>query len=406
MPENIRFENRDGVALAGVLHTPPGGGWEACAVFAHCFTCTKNVKAAVHIADALAESGIAVLRFDFTGLGQSEGAFEDTTFSSNVSDLVDAAAWMAETHGAPSVMVGHSLGGTAAMAAAAEIDSVRAVATIGSPADAEHVLHLIDSDIETIEREGEAQVTLAGRPFRVRKDFIDDVRAQHVRDGIRSLRRALLIMHSPVDELVPIDEASRIYESALHPKSFVSLDDADHLLTRPRDSRYAAQVLAAWASRYVGDNEAAAKEHAAHVPGSVNAEAALADGFLTRLNADGHRLLADEPASYGGTDLGPTPYDLLSAALGSCTAMTINFFARRESIPLQSVDVAIEHEKIHAEDCIHCDTRTGKIDRFNRRIRLHGDLDREQRDLLLKIADRCPVHKTLHAEVDIVTEEA
>lgn len=406
MHENVHFQNRDGVQLAGVLHQPDSGAAVGCAVFAHCFTCTKNIKAAAHISEALAEAGLKVLRFDFTGLGQSEGDFADTHFSSNVSDLVDAAAWMAGAHGAPSIMVGHSLGGTAVLAAAPQIDSVHAVATIGSPADAEHILHLLESDIETIEANGEADVKLAGRPFKVKKEFIDDVRSQSVRDGIRSLRRALLIMHSPVDELVSIDEASRIYGSAMHPKSFVSLDDADHLLSNPRDSHYAGAVLATWASRYILDNDEALREHARHVPGAVNSTARTDEGFLTHVNADGHRLVADEPTSYGGTDLGPSPYDLLSAALGTCTAMTLNFYARRENLPLEHVEVAVEHAKIHAKDCADCETTEGKIDSFKRRVRIHGDLTDDQRKKLLSVADRCPVHKTLHAEVEILTEEA
>jgi putative redox protein len=252
MHNKVHFRNRSGQRLTGILHEPGEGPVRAAALFAHCFTCTKNVLAAVNICDALAAAGFLVLRFDFTGLGESEGDFADTHFSANVFDLVDAAAWMERHWQPPDLLAGHSLGGTAALAAAHRVDSVRAVATIGSPADAEHVLHLIADDLETIEREGEAEVRLAGRPFHLRREFVEDIRSQAVRDGVRELRRALLVMHSPVDELVPIEEASRIYASARHPKSFISLDRADHLLSDRQDARYAGRVLAAWASRYVG----------------------------------------------------------------------------------------------------------------------------------------------------------
>ncbi|MDX1381210.1 MAG: bifunctional alpha/beta hydrolase/OsmC family protein [Xanthomonadales bacterium] len=406
MQQNVRFENSRGQKLTGTLHLPDQGAPRTFALFAHCFTCTRNVKAAVHISDALAGAGLGVLRFDFTGLGQSEGEFVDTHFSSNVEDLLAAAQWMADEHAAPRLLVGHSLGGTAVLAAAHRIENVVAVATIGSPADAEHVLHLVQDDIATIEREGEAEVKLAGRPFHIRREFLEDVRSQSVRDGIRSLRRALLILHSPVDELVSIDEASRIYSSALHPKSFVSLDDADHLLTRERDSRYAGRVLAAWASRYLGEEKASDTPRTTAVEGAVVAEARTADGFLTAMNADGHEFLADEPLSYGGTDLGPTPYDFLSAALGACTAMTLNVYARHKKLPLESVRVEVRHDRVHAEDCEDCETKEGKVDHFFRRIAVTGDLDAEARKRLLEIADRCPVHKTLEAEIKIRTEAA
>lgn len=251
MQEKVSFKSRNAHVLAGVLHRPDAGTPRAFALFAHCFTCTKNIKAAINIAESLCCAGIAVLRFDFTGLGQSEGDFADTNFSSNVEDLIAAADYLRQEHGAPTILVGHSLGGTACLAAAARIESVKAVATLGAPADAEHILGLLQDDMETIESKGEARVNLGGATFTVRQDFVQDARSQSVRDAIRQLRRALLVMHSPVDKIVPIEEAARIYSSALHPKSFVSLDDADHLLSRERDSRYAGSVLAAWAARYV-----------------------------------------------------------------------------------------------------------------------------------------------------------
>jgi putative redox protein len=279
------------------------------------------------------------------------------------------------------------------------------VATIGSPADAEHVLGLIEDDLEAIESKGEATVKLAGRSFEIRKDFVEDVRSQSVRDGIRDLRRALLVMHSPVDEIVSIDEAASIYRAALHPKSFISLDDADHLLSRRQDSRYAGHVLAAWASRFLHDPDEAV-EPAVHHTGHVVVSGKPEDIFRVAINADGHHLLGDEPEEYGGTDRGPSPYDLLSAALASCTAMTLNMYARRKRLPLESVRVDVQHGKIHAEDCDDCESNGGKIDRFQRTIHLQGGLEPEQRQRLLEIADRCPVHRTLHSQVRIDSELA
>ena len=354
----------------------------------------------MRISEALAAEGITVLRFDFTGLGQSEGDFSSTHFSSNVDDLVDAAAFMQARGEPPALLIGHSLGGTAVLAAAHEIESAKAVATIGSPASAAHVLHLIDDDLGKIESEGQAKVRLAGRSFNIKQDFVEDVRTQSVCENLSGLRKALLVMHSPVDELVSVDQAALIYTHAKHPKSFVSLDKADHLLTRDRDSSYAARVLATWASRYVS-HETLETESARHVPGATVVEGRNADGFLVSVNANGHQFIGDEPAEQGGTNHGPTPYDLLSAALSSCTVMTLNFFARREKLPLEQVEVVVRHDRIHAADCEACEKKSGRVDRFTREISLVGDLDEEQRMLLLKIADRCPVHRTLENEITI-----
>ena len=400
MQEQLRFQNVRGEQLAGIMHRPDAGAIRACVLFAHCFTCTKNIKAAVTIADALCAEGFGVLRFDFTGLGQSEGEFADTHFSSNVQDLVDAAQFMAQKFEAPAILVGHSLGGTAVLAAAHKIASVAAVATIGAPADAEHVLHLLDKDLEAIEQQGEAKVDLGGRPFHIRSDFVRDVRSQSVRDGIRSLRKALLVMHSPVDELVSIDEAARIYSNALHPKSFISLDDADHLLSREHDSRYAGQVLAAWASRYL-PGEIDQPPAARHIDGAVVVAGRPGDIFLSSVNADGHHLLADEPEAQGGGNRGPSPYDFLAAALGSCTVMTLNMYARHKQLTVDKVEVSVRHNRIHARDCEDCETQSGYLDRFDREITLSGDLSDAQRQRMLEIADLCPVHRTLKGEIKI-----
>ncbi len=400
MQEKLKFQNARGELLAGIMHMPDAGAIRACVLFAHCFTCTKNIKAAVTIANALVAEGFGVLRFDFTGLGQSEGDFANTHFSSNVQDLVDAAQFMAQTFEAPSILVGHSLGGTAVLAAAHQIASVAAIATIGAPADAEHVLHLLDNDLEAIEEQGEAKVSLAGRSFHIRSDFVRDVRSQSVRDGIRSLRKALLVMHSPIDELVSIDEAARIYSSALHPKSFISLDDADHLLSRDRDSRYAGQVLAAWASRYL-PGEVEEPPAVVHIEDAVVVAGRPRDIFLSSVNANGHTLIADEPEAQGGGNRGPSPYDFLAAALGSCTVMTLNMYARHKQLPVDKVEVSVRHDRIHARDCEDCETQSGHIDRLNREIWLSGDLSDAQRQRMLEIADRCPVHQTLEGEIKI-----
>ncbi len=402
MREKISFENRRAQTLAGVLHRPESGSTRACAIFAHCFTCTKNSKAAVRISEALAAQGIEVLRFDFTGLGQSEGDFSSTHFSSNVDDLADAAAYMGNIGLAPALLVGHSLGGTAALAAAHEIDSVLAVATIGAPADAKHVLQLMNTNLEEIESAGKATVQLGDQSFDIHKDFVDDVRMQNVCENLRSLRKALLVMHSPVDEVVSIKQAALIYSNALHPKSFISLQDADHLLTSDRDSAYVASMLAAWAERYIGE-QTTEKNSARHLAGAAVVNGKTNDGFTVAINANGHRFTGDEPKDIGGAGLGPTPYDLLGAALASCTVMTMNFFARREDLPLEQVEVSVKHDRIHADDCEDCEKTDGKIDRFQREIEIQGDLTEEQLALLMKIADRCPVHRTLKNEITIVS---
>jgi len=404
--ERIEVTNARGERLAA-LHEAPARP-SASALFAHCFTCSKDIAAATRISRALAARGIGVVRFDFTGLGNSEGDFANTDFSSNIDDLVSVADRMRELGTAPSLLVGHSLGGAAVIAAAGQIPEVRAVATIGAPADPAHVAHLFDGDRETIEAEGSAEVTLAGRRFRIRRGFLDDIAAQPQAERIRGLRRALLVMHAPRDEIVDIDNAASIFQSALHPKSFVSLDDADHLLSRPRDSRYAAETIAAWASRYVLDpDQAAGSSEAAPraAPGEVLVREV--DGrFAQDVLAGPHRLRADEPERYGGADSGPSPYDLLLAALGTCTAMTVRMYADRKDLDLDAVEVRLRHEKIHAEDCAECETREGRVDRIERVIDLEGDLAPEQRQKLLEIADRCPVHRTLHSEIAVVTRDA
>jgi putative redox protein len=400
--EKVTFENDEGQALSGLLalpETPP----KAYALFAHCFTCSKNLKAATNIARALADSGIAVLRFDFTGLGQSEGDFADTNFSSNVSDLLAAVRFLAEKYGAPEILVGHSLGGTAVLQAAADVPSAVAVATIGSPSDPEHVRHLFAGAEETLRDEGIAEVNLGGRPFTMKQQFLDDLQRHGLPATIRSLRKALLIMHAPLDDIVEIDNASELFARALHPKSFISLDKADHLLTREEDSVYAGHVLAAWASRYLDSTRAAAEPDKLDTGDYETAARTYTGGFRTEVIAGGHALVADEPASVGGTGEGPSPYDLLSAALAACTSMTLKMYASHKKLDLDSATVRVRHGKIHAQDCEDCESAEGRIDQFERELSLAGSLTDEQRKRLLEIADRCPVHRTLHSEVKVRT---
>lgn len=409
MSSKVTFNNKAGDTLVGDLVQPVSGAPVATCLFAHCFTCTRNVKAARNISRALSQAGFAVLRFDFTGLGQSAGEFADTNFSHNVDDLVAAADFLRARGQAPALLVGHSLGGTAVLKAAERIPESQAVATIGSPSDPVHVARLVSDSEDEIRRAGAAEVSVGGRPFTIKKQFLDDLESQKMSAVVRGLRRSLLIMHSPVDEIVAVDNASALFAMALHPKSFVSLDDADHLLSAEADSLYAGAVLAAWASRYVG-TAAAAQARGAQDGASFSGVRARTrgDGFYTEINAAGHALQADEPESYGGSNRGPSPYDLLSAALAACTSMTLGMYARHKDMALREARVSVTHSKIHAQDCEHCESTVGKIDRFERRIALDGDLDKDQRQRMLEIADRCPVHRTLEGEIDVVSalEEA
>ncbi len=392
----VTFDNAAGDRLSGLIDLPAGEP-RAFVLFAHCFTCSKNLKAAANIAAALGDEGFAVLRFDFTGLGQSGGEFADTSFSSNLSDLLAAADYLAMEYEAPQILVGHSLGGTAVLQAAAEIPSALAVATIGSPAEPVHVTHLLKGSEAELRQQGEAEVNLGGRPFRMKKQFLEDLETHDVKDAVAGLRKALLVMHAPLDDYVSIDNASALFAAAKHPKSFVTLDDADHLLVRETDSRYVGHVLAAWASRYVASAPRAELKAAA---GEVAART-YGDGFRTDVRAGRHGLVADEPSGVGGTDLGPSPYDLLAAALATCTSMTLRMYANHKRIELQSATVRVEHDKVHAEDCSDCETTEGRIDEFRRSIELAGDLSDAQRKRMLEIADRCPVHRTLHGEIKV-----
>jgi uncharacterized OsmC-like protein/alpha/beta superfamily hydrolase len=401
----VSFPGAGGDALAARLDLPSGAAPRAYALFAHCFTCSKETRAATYISEALTATGIAVLRFDFTGLGGSEGDFANTTFSSNVADLVAAADWLRRERQAPAILVGHSLGGAAVLAAAAGVREAVAVATVNAPADPAHVAHLFAGQRAEIDARGEAEVELAGRKFRIRREFIEDIAAQKLTVAIASLRRALIVFHAPGDAIVGIDNASAIFLAAKHPRSFVSLDDADHLLSRAEDGRYVGAVLAAWASRYLPARHA--DPRSPDGPRDVIFVRETGAGKLQMEVAMGpHRLLADHPVGDGGEDSGPSPYDLLTAALGSCTAMTVRLYADLKKLPLERVSVNLHHEKIHAADCRECETKEGRIDKIERVIDLQGPLDDAQRAKLLEIANKCPVHRTLHSEVFIPTRLA
>jgi uncharacterized OsmC-like protein/pimeloyl-ACP methyl ester carboxylesterase len=397
--ERFDFPNAGGERLAALLDMPAGEP-RAFALFAHCFTCGKDIRAAKRIAEGLTARGIAVLRFDFTGLGASEGEFANTNFSSNVADLVAAANHLRQTHQAPAILIGHSLGGAAVLAAAAEVPEARAVVTIAAPADPSHVTGLLKERVDEIRARGEVEVTLAGRPFRIRREFLDDVAEQRLDERIGNLRKALLVMHSPTDTIVGIDNASHIFLAAKHPKSFVSLADADHLLSKRRDAVYAADVIAAWAGRYLNMiPEAEADDDDA--PGAVSVTETGRGKFQQLIAAGPHRFLADEPAAAGGLDSGPGPYDLLLAALGACTAMTLRLYADRKGLPLERVAVRLTHSRIHAADCETCETKEGMLDRIDKEIAVAGKLDDAERTRLLEIAEKCPVNRTLKSEIEI-----
>ena len=399
--ERFDFPNAQGHTLTALLQQPPAAEPTSYALFAHCFTCSKDSRAARWISDALAARGIAVLRFDFTGLGSSEGEFANTDFSSNIDDLVAAADHLRTTRQAPALLIGHSLGGAAVLVAAARIPESRAVATIGAPSDPSHVTTLFADQITVIRERGEGAVSIGGREFCIRRDFLDDVAEHRLLDQVAGMRKALMILHSPTDQVVSIDNASAIFTAARHPKSFISLDGADHLLARRSDARYAGDLIAQWCQRYLPPTaEVPAQEQSA---GTVVVGETGQGRFQQSVTMGEHRLIADEPVDVGGSDSGPSPYDLLLAGLGACTSMTLRMYAERKSIPLEHVSVLLQHSKIHASDCANCETSQGQIDRIDRTITLDGDLDEATRARLLDIADKCPVHRTLTSEVDIRT---
>ena len=398
----IEFPGHSGERLAARLDLPDGTP-KAFALFAHCFTCSKDIFAASRIASELSAEGIAVLRFDFTGLGASDGEFENTNFSSNVQDLLEAAAYLEKEHQAPAILIGHSLGGAAVLAAAPHVEGAKAVVTIGAPSDAEHVAHNFGAKLDEIAKDGEADVELAGRTFKIKKQFLDDIAGQNVLDAVKGMKKALLVCHAPMDETVGVKNATDIFVAAKHPKSFLSLDSADHLLRKKSDSIYAARCIAAWAARYIGAVQDSAKPNKPLPDGQVEVAETGTGQFAQTVRVGSHVLLADEPASVGGDNTGPAPYDYVLAGLGACTSMTLRMYANRKRLPLDKVSVLLSHSKVHADDCADCETKEGKIDEITREITITGDLDDDQRARLLEIADKCPVHRTLENEVKVRT---
>jgi len=397
--ERVDFSGHSGATLAARLDLPDGPV-RAAAIFAHCFTCSKDINAARRISARLAARGIAVLRFDFTGLGHSGGEFASTNFSSNVDDLVAAAEVLSARGMAPQLLVGHSLGGAAVIMAAARIASVRAVATIGAPSDPAHVAANFGDKLDDIHANGSAMVSLGGRDFEIRKQFLDDIAGARVTDQLAKLGRALLVLHSPIDEVVGIENASAIFLAAKHPKSYVTLDTADHLLSREADAEYAAEVISTWSARYLDLKPEPARASAPE--GVVRVSEVDPEGFRQDVIVAGkHQFLADEPKSVGGTDLGPSPYQFLATGLGACTTMTIRMYARRKGIPLDHVAVDVSHDKSHAQACADCEKPAQPTDVFRRAIRLEGDLTEAERQSLMAIADKCPVHRTL-TQVSVV----
>ena len=402
----LNFPGHQGESLAARLDLPAGEP-RAFALFAHCFTCSKDIFASARVANELAKRGIAVLRFDFTGLGASEGEFANTNFSSNVDDLLKAADYLRENYRAPEILIGHSLGGAAVLAAGPDIPEAKAIATIGAPSNAEHVAHNFGAKIDEIEANGVGEVTLGGRQFTIKKQFLEDIQRQSLSDRVARLNKALLIFHAPLDATVGIENAAEIYAAAKHPKSFISLDDADHLLSRRVDAEYVASVLSSWAARYLEPVEQEASGQTAKGPvaeGNVLVTESGEGKFQQHVVSGRHRLFADEPASYGGDDTGPSPYDFLNIALGACTSMTMRMYAERKGYDVDKISVEVAHDKVHAKDCEDCgEGREGRVDRFERTLEISGNLDAEAREKLVAIADKCPVHRTLEQSSAIVT---
>lgn len=399
MKHKVEFVSH-GVKLSGLLELP-SSQTSTFALFAHCFTCGKDIAAASRISSALTQQGIAVLRFDFTGLGNSDGDFANTNFSSNIDDLLAACDFLRNEYQAPSMLIGHSLGGAAVLAMGHQVEEVKAIVTIGAPYGASHVAHNFSAALDQINQKGEAEVTLGSRQFVIKKQFLDDIN-QYGGDDFLPLKKALLVMHSPIDATVSIEDAEKIYRSAKHPKSFVSLDDADHLLSRKQDSEYVATTIAGWASRYLSVEQPSEKLRQSVSAGLVVVEEKN-HKFTQHVMSDNHYWLADEPISVGGSDTGPDPYEHLLAGLGACTSMTLRMYANLKKIPLDHIRVELKHSRNHIEDSEHCDNSGGNIELIERSISLEGDLTYEQTQRLLQIADKCPVHRTLHGKLHVAT---
>ncbi|HET8838432.1 MAG TPA: alpha/beta fold hydrolase [Flavobacteriaceae bacterium] len=397
--EKVLFHNKNNQELEGRLEFPANRHPHNFVIFAHCFTGNKNFSAVVDISRALIAAGFAVLRFDFTGLGESEGLFENTNFSHNIDDLIAASDFLSKNYEPPTMIIGHSLGGTAAIYASHHLKNIKAVATIASPADPDHIKNLLKNDLEEIEKTGKAVVNIGGRNFTIKKSFLDDLEIEAYDQILEEMHKPILIFHSPQDKIVSVENAEKLYKLAQHPKSFISLEGADHLLTKEKDAKYVGKVCASWAIRYleIPDKE---KLHSKHeVMASLDKE----DGFTTKMKLGKHYLSADEPISFGGNDFGPDPYELVSGGLSACTAMTVQMYAKRKKWDLETVDVHVNYGREHNVDCLDCSDKDAKIDTFEIHLKLVGKLDAEQKEKLLNIAKKCPVHKSLTSEIQIRT---
>ncbi|MEO0908841.1 MAG: bifunctional alpha/beta hydrolase/OsmC family protein [Pseudomonadota bacterium] len=401
--QRLDFEGSQGSKLSARLDVPDTN-IRAYAIFAHCFTCSKDLHATRRISTELAKTGIAVLRFDITGLGNSQGDFASTNFSSNREDLVIAANYLRENFEAPSLLIGHSLGGAAVLSVAGEIPEVKAVTTIGAPAEAEHVVANFGAKLDEINEQGEAQVNLAGREFSIRRQFLEDLASNDVLEKVGKLHKALLVLHSPIDQTVGVENATKIFVAAKHPKSFVSLDNADHLISKDEDADFAAKVISAWSEKYISEVTKPGEDE--HAKNTVVTETGLGK-FQNGIYANGHHLMADEPVSVGGLDSGPSPYDLLAASLGACTSMTLRMYADFKKLDVGRISVTVDHSKIHAKDCAECTEEErnsgGNIDIFKRTISVAGLEDEALKAKLVEIADKCPVHKTLEKGAKVNT---
>ena len=394
----VSFKNSESIELKGILELPTGKKPHTYVLFAHCFTCNKNFHAPTNISRSLSAQGYAVLRFDFTGLGESEGDFPNTNFSGNVNDLIAASNFLSKEHKAPQILIGHSLGGAAALFAAKEIPSIKCLATINSPSSLEHLQKHFSNNLKEIEEEGSAEVNIGGRNFKIKQQFIKDLEKNSDNSALRKINTALLILHSPEDKIVPISHAEKLYKAAKHPKSFISLEGADHLLSNSKDSQYTGKMISVWAEKYLDLNngEETVTDH--EVVAALEKE-----GFTTTITAGRHHLIADEPKSVGGLDLGPNPYEFVSSGLAACTSMTLQMYARRKKWEIEKVETHVSYEKKYASDCKNCEDKTAKIDSFEREIIIKSNLDEKQLNRLLEIADKCPVHKTLTSVAEIAT---
>lgn len=391
----LKIPNAQGHLLNAYLELPADQKPTHYAIFAHCFTCSSNFNAARNISHALTSHGFGVLRFDFTGLGSSEGDFADSHFSANVEDLLWVHQYMKKYYAAPSLMVGHSLGGAAVLVAAAQLEAIKAVATIGAPAHVDHVKQHFSTPVEKADTKDEIAVHIGERPFMINRTFLAELEKTDLLATIKTLKKPLLIFHAPFDKTVGIENARDLYHNALHPKSFVSLDGADHLLSQKADSLYVGDVIGAWVKRYFEDAPASdLNPDGEQLVGHLNL---MEDHFTTFIQTQRHSIVADEPESVGGDDFGPSPYDLLSASLAACTAMTLKLYAQRKKWPLEEVYVYITHSKKHVKDMDAA--APAYLDHMTKKLYLIGDLSDEQKARLLDIAAKCPVHKTLSSKV-------